>query len=63
VDDDISTERVGVGGVPAEWISAPGANPAVVMLYLHGSILRPSSRKRSKPSRASASSSVSTCDI
>jgi monoterpene epsilon-lactone hydrolase len=36
VDDDISTERVGVGGVPAEWISAPGANPAVVMLYLHG---------------------------
>jgi monoterpene epsilon-lactone hydrolase len=36
VDDDISTERVGVGGVPAEWIAAPGANPAVVMLYLHG---------------------------
>jgi epsilon-lactone hydrolase len=36
LDDDISTERVGAGGVPAEWISAPGANPAVVMLYLHG---------------------------
>jgi epsilon-lactone hydrolase len=36
VDDDISTERIGAGGVPAEWIAAPGANPAVVMLYLHG---------------------------
>jgi monoterpene epsilon-lactone hydrolase len=36
VDDDIATERVGAGGVPAEWISAPGANAAAVMLYLHG---------------------------
>jgi epsilon-lactone hydrolase len=36
VDDDIWTERIGAGGVPAEWIAAPGANPAVVMLYLHG---------------------------
>jgi acetyl esterase/lipase len=36
VDDDISTERIGAGGVPAEWIAAPGANPTVVMLYLHG---------------------------
>ena len=36
VDEDISTERIGAGGVPAEWIAAPGADPAVVMLYLHG---------------------------
>src|SRR5215475_12988938 len=36
VDDDISTERVGAGGVPAEWIWAPGADTAAVMLYLHG---------------------------
>jgi epsilon-lactone hydrolase len=36
VDDDVSTERIGAGGVPAEWIAAPGADPAVVMLYLHG---------------------------
>jgi epsilon-lactone hydrolase len=36
LDDDITTERVGVGGVPAEWISAPGANQAAVVLYLHG---------------------------
>ena len=36
VDEDISTERIGAGGVPAEWIAAPGADPAVVMCYLHG---------------------------
>jgi monoterpene epsilon-lactone hydrolase len=36
VDEDISTERIGAGGVPAEWIAAPGADPAVVMVYLHG---------------------------
>src|SRR4029453_185157 len=36
VDDDISTERIGAGGGPGEWIAAPGATPAVVMLYLHG---------------------------
>jgi monoterpene epsilon-lactone hydrolase len=36
LEDDISTERVGAGGVPAEWIAAPGVNHAAVMLYLHG---------------------------
>jgi epsilon-lactone hydrolase len=36
LDDDISTERVGAGGVPAEWIAAPGVDQAAVMLYLHG---------------------------
>ncbi len=36
LDDDISIERVGASGVPAEWICAPGVNDARVMLYLHG---------------------------
>jgi acetyl esterase/lipase len=34
--DDIDTERVGAGGVPAEWIRAPGAQSDRVMLYFHG---------------------------
>lgn len=34
--DDIATERVGAGGVPAEWIRAPGARADRVMLYFHG---------------------------
>ena len=33
--DDISTETVDAGGVPAEWVSAPGAGNGHV-LYLHG---------------------------
>lgn len=36
LEDDIQTERVGAGGVAAEWIWAPGAHPDRVMLYLHG---------------------------
>ncbi|MCH8814465.1 MAG: alpha/beta hydrolase fold domain-containing protein [Chloroflexi bacterium] len=36
MDDDISTERIGAGGVPAEWIVAPGAQDGRVLLYLHG---------------------------
>lgn len=36
LDDDIQTERVGAGGVAAEWICAPGVAPDRVMLYLHG---------------------------
>ena len=36
MDDDITTERVGAGGVPAEWISAPNASQDRVILYLHG---------------------------
>ena len=36
MDDDISTERVGAGSVPAEWIVAPGAQDGRVLLYLHG---------------------------
>jgi acetyl esterase/lipase len=36
LDDDIQTERLGVNGVPAEWIYAPGARDDRVLLYLHG---------------------------
>ncbi len=36
LDEDIQTERVGAGGVPAEWIAAPGAAEDRVLLYLHG---------------------------
>jgi epsilon-lactone hydrolase len=33
---DIKCERVSANGVDAEWITAPGANPDRVVLYLHG---------------------------
>jgi acetyl esterase/lipase len=36
LDDDVATERVGAGGVPAEWVVAPRSDDASVMLYLHG---------------------------
>ncbi|MCH8801434.1 MAG: alpha/beta hydrolase [Chloroflexi bacterium] len=36
LDDDIETQRVGVNGVPAEWISAPESQDGRVVLYLHG---------------------------
>ena len=36
LDDDIETQRVGVNGVPAEWISAPESQESRVVLYLHG---------------------------
>ncbi len=36
LDDDVSTERVGAGGVPAEWIAAPGTRNDRVLLYFHG---------------------------
>ena len=36
MDEDIVCERVGAGGVPAEWISAPGASGDRVILWLHG---------------------------
>ena len=34
--DDIKTEPVDAGGVRAEWVSAPGADPASATLYVHG---------------------------
>ncbi|MCC7365550.1 MAG: alpha/beta hydrolase [Dehalococcoidia bacterium] len=33
---DITVEPAEVGGVPGEWVSAPGADPGSVVLYLHG---------------------------
>jgi acetyl esterase/lipase len=33
---DVTTTRVDAGGVPAEWIAAPGAVAERVVLYLHG---------------------------
>lgn len=36
LDDDIKTERVGVNGVPAEWISGPDAEADRILLYFHG---------------------------
>ena len=36
MDDDIETERVGVNGTPAKWISAPESQENRVILYLHG---------------------------
>ncbi len=34
--DDITCEQVDVGGVPGEWIIAPGAASHTVVLYFHG---------------------------
>ena len=36
MDDDIETERVGVNGIPAEWISAPESQEDRVILYRDG---------------------------
>jgi epsilon-lactone hydrolase len=36
VASDALCEKVTAGNVPGEWISAPGANPQRVILYLHG---------------------------
>ena len=36
VSDDVAIEQADAGGVPAEFVSAPGVRPNRVMLYLHG---------------------------
>ena len=36
MEDDITTEKLAAGGVPAEWIDAPNADKSTVLLYLHG---------------------------
>ena len=36
LDDDVTCERIGAGGVPAEWITTPGAADDRILLYLHG---------------------------
>ena len=33
---DVSVEKVGAGGVPAEWLTTPGAARDAAILYLHG---------------------------
>jgi len=34
--EDVTREPAAAGGVPAEWISAPGADPGRTVYYLHG---------------------------
>jgi acetyl esterase/lipase len=36
VADDIALQAIDVGGVPAEWSAAPGADRDRVLLYFHG---------------------------
>jgi len=36
VADDVTCEPAQIGGVPAEWISAPGASDDRILFYLHG---------------------------
>ena len=36
LDEDITCERVGAGGVPAEWVVAPGAAEDRILVHLHG---------------------------
>ena len=36
VPDDVLVEEVTAGGVPAHWLTAPGADPGRVLLFLHG---------------------------
>ena len=36
VPDDVSVVEIDAGGVPAEWVRAPGADPDRRLLYVHG---------------------------
>ena len=36
VEGDVARETVSAGGVPAEWVSAPGVDAGRAILYLHG---------------------------
>ena len=36
VPDDVQVTEVSAGGVPAHWLTAPGAGPGRVLLFLHG---------------------------
>src|SRR5579859_1023168 len=34
--DDVGVAEVDAGGVPAHWLTAPGADPGRVLVFLHG---------------------------
>jgi epsilon-lactone hydrolase len=36
VPEDVRVTEVTVGGVPAHWLTAPGADAGRVLLFLHG---------------------------
>jgi epsilon-lactone hydrolase len=36
IPDDVQVTDVDAGGVPAHWLTAPGADPGRVLLFLHG---------------------------
>ena len=36
VPDDVQVQEVTAGGVPAHWLTAPGADTGRVLLFLHG---------------------------
>ena len=36
IPDDVQVTNVNAGGVPAHWLTAPGADPGRVLLFLHG---------------------------
>src|ERR1700689_1955543 len=36
VPDDVLVSEVSAGGVPAHWLTAPGADPGRVLMFLHG---------------------------
>src|SRR6202050_5434732 len=36
VPDDVPVSEVSAGGVPAHWLTAPGADPGRVLMFLHG---------------------------
>ena len=36
IDSSVTCTRIDIDGIPGEWVVAPGADPDVRMLYLHG---------------------------
>ena len=36
MEDGVTCERVSAGGVPSEWLTATGSDPARAIIYLHG---------------------------
>ena len=65
IAEDVKCEPVDAGGVPAEWISTPGARDDRIMLYLHGGADVAGSVKsnRDMVSRISRAASVTALDV